>query len=280
MPAYPYNDLRRDLQKGKFPPAVYLHGPAEILKDELIQQIVEGALDPGARELNYEQRTIAELDPESLHTLVETLPMFGGRRVVVLRGIEGLKKKPRLREVLLAALARSNDDTVLVLIETAPADEDRKSKPDADLVAATRAVAVEGLDPEHTVRWVQHRAQAAGVRFAEGAAEHLAEATGYDLGALKAEIDKLSALPNTDPITIEQVGELVGIRHGETASDWRIAVLEGESARALKLLGPVLLQSGNSGVKLVSMLGTSLVALWLARSRFDQGDKGGRLVSA
>ncbi len=279
MPAYPYNELRRDLQKGKFPPSLYLHGSAEILKDELIQQIVEGALDPGARELNYEQRTVSDLDPESLHTLVETLPMFGGRRVVVLRGIEGLKKKAKLREVLLAALGRNHDDTLLVLIEAAPADEEKKSKPDADLVGLTRAVAVEGLDPEHTVRWVQHRAQAIGVQFAEGAAEHLAEVTDHDLSALKAEIDKLSALPSGQAITVEQVGELVGIRHGETANDWRIAVLEDDSARALRLLGPVLLQSGTSGVKLVSMLGASLVALAVTRSRYDRGDRGGKLSS-
>ena len=122
MPARLYDDLLRTLKKGELPQALYLHGPAEILKDEAVQLIAGQALDAAARELNFEQRTVADLDPESLHTLLETLPMFGGRRVVVLRGVEGLKKKPKLREVLLAALGRRHEDTLLILIETAPAE--------------------------------------------------------------------------------------------------------------------------------------------------------------
>jgi len=279
MPARTYDDLLRTLKKGEFPPALYLHGSAEILKDEAVQLIVGQALDAAARELNFEQRTIADLDPESLHTLLETLPMFGGRRVVVLRGIEGLKKKARLREVLIAALGRRHEDTLLILIESAPA-ESEKAKPDAELIELAYAVAANGLDPERTVRWLRHRAEASGVSFAEGAAEHLAEAVGHDLSALRSEIDKLSALGSEQAVTVEQVGDLVGIRQGETVSDWRTAVLEDDPARALRLLGPVLMQTGNSGVKLVSLLGTALVALGLARARYDRGDRGGRLVSS
>jgi DNA polymerase-3 subunit delta len=279
MPARSYDDLLRSLKKGELPPALYLHGPAEILKDEAVHLIAGQALDAAARELNFEQRTIADLDPESLHTLLETLPMFGGRRVVVLRGVEGLKKKPKLREVLIAALGRRHEDTLLILIETAPGESD-KAKPDADLVQHTYAVTAEGLDPERTVRWLRRRAEASGVSFAEGAAEHLAGAVGYDLSTLRAELDKLSSLGSEQAVTVEQVGDVVGIRQGETVNDWRIAVLEDDSPRALRLLGPLLMQSGNSGVKLVSLLGTALVAQGLARARYDRGDRGARLASS
>ena len=281
MPAHSYDDLLRALKKGELPPALYLYGSAEILKDEAVQAIVEAALDPADRELNYEQRGVADLDNESLHTLLETLPMFGGKRVVVLRGVEALKKKVKLKEVLLAALARRHDDTSLILIETAAPDNDRsKDKgPDAELVPLTYAVAAEGLNPERTVNWLRHRAEASGVTFAEGAAEHLAQAVDFDLSTLRSEIDKLSALGSERAITLEQVGDLVGIRHGETAIDWRNAVLEDDPARALRLLGPVLMQSGNSGVKLVGMLGTGLAGVNLARSRYDRGERGGALTS-
>lgn len=281
MPAHSYDDLLRALKKGELPPALYLHGSAEILKDEAVQLITGQALDAAARELNFEQRGLGDLDPESLHTLLETLPMFGGRRVVVLRGVEGLKKKPRLREVLLAALARRHEDTLLILIETAAPENDRAKdrEPDPDLVRLTFAVAADDLDPERTVRWLRHRAEQLGVTFGDGAAEHLAQAVDYDLSTLRSEIDKFSALGSERAVTIEQVGDIVGIRHGETAFDWRNAVLEDDPALALKLLGPVLLQSGNSGVRLAGMLGTGLAGLGVARARYDRGDRGGTLIS-
>jgi DNA polymerase III delta subunit len=281
MPAHSYSDLLRALKKGELPPALYLHGSAEILKDEAVQSIVGTALDAAARELNFEQRGMADLDPESLHTLLETLPMFGGRRVVVLRGVEVLKKKPRLHEVLLAALARKHEDTLLILIETASVKDewDKKRQPDPDLVRLTYSVSADELSPERTVGWLRHRGEAAGVTFAEGAAEHLAQSVGNDLSTLRSEIDKLSSLGSEKAVTIRQVEDIVGVRHGETANDWRNAVLEDDPAKALRLLGPVLMQRDSSGVKLVGMLGTALVGVSVARARLDRGERGGAIAS-
>lgn len=282
MAAPDYKTLLANLGKGKFPPALYLHGSAEILKDEAVQLIVESALDPSFRDLNYEQRSAAELDPESLTTLLGTLPMFGDRRVVVVRAIEGLKKKPKVREALLTALAHPNPDTVLVLVQTAPAEEPRgKDKgADADLARLTTAVLADDLDHPETVEWLERRARKLGISFTPEAAAHLATAVNLDLSALQSELDKFSALGGERAITVEQVGEIVGIRHGETVMDWRNAVLRDDPARALRLLGPLLLQSGGSGVRLVATLGTGLAGLAVARARYDKGERGPALVSA
>jgi DNA polymerase-3 subunit delta len=280
MPAHSYDDLLRALKKGDLPPALYLHGAAEILKDEAVQAIVDATLDPGAREFNFEQRSAGDLDPESLHTLLETLPMFGGRRVVLLRAIETLKKKPRLRDVLLAALSRSNEGTRLILIETAPPEKEvgKPPEPDAELVRLTYAVAANQLNSERTVAWLRHRGQAVGVTFAEGAAEHLAASVDNDMSTLRSEIDKLSSLGSEKAISVEQVENMVGVRHGETVNDWLNAVLKDDSAKALSLLGPVLLKGGNSGVKLVGMLGTAIAAVRVARARLDRGEPSGAIV--
>lgn len=281
MPAHSHDDLLRALNKGELPPALYLHGAAEILKDEAVQAIAGQALDAAARELNFEQRGIADLDPESLHTLLETLPMFGGRRVVVLRGIEDLKKKPRLREVLLAALARKHEDTLLILIETAPPEKERGKdrEPDPELIRLTYAVPADPLNPKRTVGWLRLRGEAMGVTFAEGAAEHLAVSVGNDLSTLRSEIDKLSSLGSEQAVTIGQVEEIVGVRHGETANDWCNAVLEDDPAHALRLLGPVLMQRDSSGVKLAGILGTALLGVSAARARLDRGERGGAIAS-
>ena len=67
-------------------------------------------------------------------------------------------------------------------------------------------------------------------------------------------------------MTRELIGDLVGVRHGETVADWRDAVLDDDTARATALIEPVLSQSGVSGVKLVTLLGTTLVGR-VARAR-------------
>jgi DNA polymerase-3 subunit delta len=282
MPARSYHDLIAALRKGNFPQALYLYGAADILKDEAVQLLVDGVLDPSFRDLNYEQRTAAELDPEALVTLLGTLAMFGDKRVVVVRAIEGLKKKPKVREALIAVLEHPSPDTHVVLIQSPPPDDARgkDKEPDSELVRLVTSVAADDLDHDATVEWVERRARDAGIRFAEGAANHLATATHDDLSALKSELEKFSALGGEQAITLTQVGDIVGIHPGETLMDWRNAVMSDDTARAFQLLGPVLMQSGNSGVRLVATLGTGLTALSVARARYDKGERGPALVSA
>jgi len=112
------------------------------------------------------------------------------------------------------------------------------------------------------------------------AVEHLVRVTNASLGSLASELAKLSGLSGNDPIGIDRVGALLGVRHGETQFDWRDAVMDGDTARAISLTGPVLQQSGVSGVRLVTLLGTTLVGLGLARTLYDQGKRQRALESA
>jgi DNA polymerase III delta subunit len=79
---------------------------------------------------------------------------------------------------------------------------------------------------------------------------------------------------------VKQVEDLVGVRHGETALDWRSAVLDDDAATALSLLPIVLSQSGVSGVRLVSLLGTTLIGVGITRSAYDKGQRGQALERA
>ncbi|MGH7513110.1 MAG: hypothetical protein ACREOQ_09325, partial [Gemmatimonadales bacterium] len=119
-------------------------------------------------------------------------------------------------------------------------------------------------------RWLLRRAARLGVALEDAAADHLLAATGGELGGVAAELEKLRALPPDPPLTAEQVGALVGVRHGETIYDWRDAALDGAAGRAARMIGPLLDQSGVTAVRLISLLGTSLVGVGLARSHYDR----------
>ena len=278
MPRHTHDDLLRALGRSELASVYYLYGPEEILKDEASRTIPDRALEPHERDFNLDQRTAQGLAPEELHALVNTLPMMANRRVVIIRDIEAWKKKSGPREVLLKYLENPSKDTVLVLVEGAPNEEKQRDwDPDEAIAARSYAVNFEPLPPDRVIRWLGHHAKRLGIGFAEGAAEHLAAAVGYELGALRAELEKFASLAESEPITREQVGDIVGIRHGETLEDWVEALLSRDAGRALALGQRVLDQAGMSGVKMVSALGTALVGLRMARAHHDKGSRGGAL---
>lgn len=281
MPRLTHDDLFRALGRGELASVYYLYGSEDILKDEAVRAIVDRALEPHERDFNFDQRPAAGLAPEELHNLVNTLPMLSSRRVVVIRDIEAWKKKSTPREVLLKYLENPAGETILVLVEGAPNPEkDRDWEPDPAIAARSTAVEFAPLPPDRVARWLGWHAKRLGLTFGEGAAEHLALAAGYDLGTLRSELEKFSSLADQGPVSREQVGELVGVRHGETLEDWVEAVLGDDPARAIVLGRRVLEQAGMSGVRMVTALGTALVGLRLARAHYERGSRGGALERA
>src|SRR6266513_312180 len=116
MGALTFDALLRSLKQGA-PDSVYdLHGEEDVLKDEAVRALRARAVDPAARDLNVDQRTAADLDPEAFNALVNTPPMLTATRAVVLRGMEQLRKTAKVRQELLRYVDSPNPTTVLVLV--------------------------------------------------------------------------------------------------------------------------------------------------------------------
>ena len=267
--------LFRSLNKGSLAPVYYFHGPEDVLKDEAIQAILGKALDPSVRDFNFDQRSAGQLDAEMVHSLCNTLPMLAERRVVLLRDVEGWKRKTAGRAEFLRYLERPCPETVVILVQGSGEEDE-----DKELAKGAYTVRFDALLPERASRWVLHRAGKLGLALEPDAVEHLVRSVGSDLGPLASELAKLASLPADQPLTVEQVGELVGVRSGETQWDWRAAVLDDQSGRAVTLLPALLAQPGVTGVKLVSLLGTALVGVGIARGLYDKGMRGEALEDA
>jgi DNA polymerase-3 subunit delta len=271
MPSRTMKEVSVDVRKGSFAPAYLLHGSEEILKDEMARVIVEQALDPSTRDFNIDQVSAASLDDEGVESLCNTLPMMADRRAVVIRDLDAWKRRAKARSAFLRYLAQPSDSTVVVLLQ---AGDDA---PDKDL--ARQAVTV-NCTPESTrarESWVRRKAEAQGVVLEGDVLRHLVQATDTLTGA-SLELQKLAALPDGTLMTLELVGDLIGVRHGETALDWRNAIMDGEPGTAVALLEPVLGQSGMSGVKLVNLLSVTLAGVGVARAAYDRGSRGAALT--
>ena len=275
MPAQSSDNLFRSLSKGELAPVYYFYGAEDVLKDEAVRMILDKALDPSLRDFNFDQRSAAQLDAEDVHALCNTLPMLAERRVVLLREIEGWKRKTKGRSEFLRYLERPSPDTIVIMVQSSSEEAE-----DKELAAGAVGVRFDPLPPERAQKWLLREAGRLGVDLEVDAAEHLVRSTEADLGALSSELSKLASLPAGTPLTVEAVGQLVGVRHGETLWDWRDTVLDGDTGRAAKLLSPVLAQSGVSGVKLVAAIGTALVGIGIARAHYDRGVRGGALGAA
>ncbi|HEY9016666.1 MAG TPA: DNA polymerase III subunit delta, partial [Gemmatimonadales bacterium] len=274
-PARSLDALVRSLAKGDLAPVYYLYGAEDVLKDDAVRAIVDRALEPGMRDFNLDQRSAGGLDPEEIHALCYTLPMMAERRVVVLREVEAWKRKTRARAEFLRYLERPSSDTVVILVQGSAEESE-----DKELSRGAHVVRCDPLSPEKAMSWVVREAQQLGIDLEPAAAQHLVHSVGADLAALRSELAKLSSLPRDAAVTADQVGELVGIRRGETLWDWRASVLEDQTARAVTLLPAILAQPGTSGVKLVTALGTALLGLALTRSLYDKGARGRALEEA
>lgn len=260
MPRLSPDQLRRALAKNAPALAYYLHGSEAILKDEALALLLDQTLDPGLRDFNLDIVSAQQIEPDQLAVACSTMPMMADRRVVVLRDVEAWSRKSKGKQPAVKYLERPAPDTVLVIVQGN--DDD----PDEDLAKYCVAVNCAALVGDALDGWLDGQLHAAGVILTPDAREHLLRATGGELGLLRAETAKLSGLEVTGPVDRETVGNQVGIRFGETVNDWRDAVLRDDTAVAVTLLPRLLDVSGNSGVKLVTLLGSSLLVLRWARA--------------
>lgn len=280
----PLRTVQAAVQSRQFDPVYYLHGDDDYLKDGAIRDLLNAAIDPGTRDFNCEIRRAADLDAETLGSLLNTPPMLAERRAVVLRDVTALKKAPRTQ--LDRYLARPASDTLLLLVSPAG------TKVDAALAGASTSLAFTPLTPERVRRWIAHHAGTAlNVDIAEDAADLLQQAVGNDLHLLAAELDKCASYvlgllgahdqrPGGDDTTgsavramidADAVSAVVGVRRGETVADLLDAVARQDAATAITLVGHVLGQPKVTAVQIVILLSTQAFALAFGRARRDAG---------
>ncbi len=80
MGALTFDALLRSLKRGAPDPVYYLYGDEDVLKDEAIRAVLDRAVEPGARDFNFDQRSAPDLDPEAFHALVNTPPLLATTR--------------------------------------------------------------------------------------------------------------------------------------------------------------------------------------------------------
>lgn len=254
----------RLLRKGKGG-VFYLHGEEAFLKEEAVRALIEAHIDPGTRDFNLDQLRGGEIGDEALASILGTPPMMAEWRVVVVRETEALAGAARARQRLLEVVKAPPPGLCLILSCTVPSGSSARFY--KDLEGAAHQHGFRSVDPADLPAWVMERVEAAhGFSIEEDAARALAQGTGSDLGLLTHELEKLSSMVET--------GETITLAHVEAAGTriprqdrwgWFDLVGERRFPEAMEGLD-VLLTHGESGVGLVSGLGTHMLRLAVLRT--------------
>ena len=259
--------FKKSLKRGEFAPVYYFHGEDDFLKEQAVRDLVEAVVDPATRDFNLDIRAAAELDAETLGSLLGTPPMMAERRAVIVRDVAALRKD--VRAVLDGYLAEPAADTVLVLVATAS----EKAKADKGLEGRAAAVEFKPLSGDRVPRWIVHRVETVlGATITPEAVELMQRVVGYDLPGLAAELDKLASYAGDGVIDAAAVADVVGVRHGETLGDLLDRVAERDAASALALLPHVLAQPKTSAVSLVMALTVQTLAIAWGLTRGGRAD--------
>jgi DNA polymerase-3 subunit delta len=263
--------LREALKRRSFDGAYYITGEDDYQKDDAVRQLVDAALDPSSRDFNLDVRRAADLDAETLGSLLSTPPMMAERRVIVVRDAGALKKDAR--KALDHYLKTPAPDLLLILTAAVG------SKIDSALSGAGTPLQFDPLSGDRVPKWIVHHATSGlGVKITEAAVELLQAAVGSDLHQLAAELDKLASFTQGDEITEDAVSAIVGVRRGETQADLLDAVAERNVSRALELIPHILSQPKTTAVSIVMALSTQMIAIAWGRARLDDGASRGQLA--
>lgn len=257
-----YDQLGERLAKGGLGGSFFLKAEDEFLRDEAIDLIVREHLQGGSPDFDLDQVNGEDVDPAGLASLLETPPMISRFRVVVVRDGQGLGRGART--VVEDAARRGADWRVMVIAARIPRGS--KAKFYDVLSRFCTTVSLSTPRPAELAGWLARRAKRHhGVTLDMEAAQLLAAAIGNRLGVLAQEIEKTVTFvePRTR-IGVEDVRAVVGALPQVDRWKWIDKVAERRFDEAVDEL-PLLLDSGEWAVGLISALGEALIRIGLAK---------------
>jgi DNA polymerase-3 subunit delta len=264
--------FEKALGKGKIPPVVLFAGEEARLADRGLARLREATVPAERRDFNEDRLRADEADVPRLLDSLRTLPLLGGRRLVVLRDAHRLEDRARepVREALLDYLERPVASTVLALVAE---KVDRRLKLWKGVERTGLVVDCGPPDEASLPARLEEAAREAGARFDPGAAALLVDLAGTDLGVLEGEVAKLAAFVGpAGSIGEAEIRQMLEARRGGESPvfEWVDAVFFRRPHEAVLGLDR-LLAAGEEPLRLLALLARQLRLVWSARALGARG---------
>lgn len=255
----------------KLLPAYLVSGDEPLLTGEAADAVRARAKTAGftEREAHFLDRGS---DWDDVRASASNLSLFGARRVVEIRLPTG-KPGATGNKALVALLERNDPDTVFLIL-TPRLDRDAQS---ADWVRAVEArgawVQVWPIDIGRLPAWLRGRCRRLKLDATDEALELLAERTEGNLLAAHQELEKLALLARDRQVTADTVLSSVTDSARFDVFQLGDAVLEGDAARALRMIAG-LRGEGTEPTLVLWALTKAMRDLWNAVANSSSGGGG------
>ncbi|MGC8668695.1 MAG: DNA polymerase III subunit delta [Chthonomonadales bacterium] len=260
---------------------VVLCGDDRRLVGEAVDTLKAAALDPEFQEFDFDLLDAEGAPAEVIFSSAVSAPVGAGRRVVLVRGADVLRRRDRERdaEKLALLMARIPQTTVLILTADLPADNTGKVILTRSLDAAVRR---EGLLARCNApargqmqQWLADQARLLGKELEPTAREMLANRTQGNTALLDQELRKLAAyVGDREVITAEDVASV----SSEEGEDVIFSLVDAVGARnahkSLALLAELLRYDPRPQAvagRLLVLLVRQLRLIWQARELARMG---------
>jgi len=283
------HELRAMIDKGKFPPVVYLYGEDDFLIERETRSIKEKALAGGDSVFNSTTFWGAETNAGEIVAAAYAYPFMAERRVVIVRDAGRVLGDARLA----AYVENPAPDTVMILTADALPKSGRRKSPvkgkagAADTIgylksqknASGRDVTVEFKRMKENVLpgWIQEEFAKYGKSITPQACAVFHALKGNDTRDLAAEIEKVH-LSQPDSVTVDEdaLYELLGASRQYNMYEFSNAVLSRNMPLAIEIALAIL--PYESPTALVFFLTRQFILLWQIGPKSRPSDEEARKI--
>ena len=260
--------LFRMISAGKIEPLFLFFGPESYVAEEAIARLKKSLIGPGMEGFNFDTYQGSEVEAGALLDTVLTFPVGSSKRLVVVRGIEGIREE--VRKALIPYMEDPSPSTCLVLTT---AKIDRRRKFFKKIESAGTVVAcypLQGADLRH---WIEDLFRSRGKTIDSETTAELIETVGEDLQKLNSEIEKIS-LFSGERTRIEggDIHAVVAEVRLETIFKMVDHIQARQVGKALRALRP-LLEQGEEPVKILALIAGQYRDLCLIKEMRSQGKR-------
>ena len=242
-------------KKRDFAPLYFFYGDESFMIEEVVDALLEYAIDPAMKEFNLDIFHGNEIDGKKIVSLAAAYPMMAERRVVIIKDFDRVNGK----EVLESYAEKPSSTTVLVMIANSP---DFRKKPYSTFKKLGATHESRELYDNETIVWIEAKVKKIKRTIEPGAIQLLHSYVGNNLRELSNEIEKVViAIAERQKISITDVEKVVGVSREFSAFQLCDKIGEKNAAKALEIADRIL-NSGESVIGIIAAITNHFVRLW------------------
>lgn len=283
-----YNEAMAAIRNGALKSVYLIAGEETYLADKMERALLEKLLPDGNKD-GLDRRN-GDVSVEELMNLINTVPFFGDRNILVIRNTTLFKEKKKAgadqpkagktEEGLVELLEDMPPYSVLILRSNEKADKRRKLY--KTIAKCGCAVEVAAIRPWEVKDWLPGKLKEIDRQFDRAAQAYFLEAISVmntvSLGFLEQELDKLALYSDQKVIVKADLLEVLAAIPEVSIFSMLDAISDQDVKKALRLLTEQL-RAGAHPLKMVTMLSRHTRQLWQAKRMAERGLSGRQMAA-